>query len=325
MSGGFTALGDNCLTKNVDFDGKWANQVADDGDYKIKNLATGTDVLKIDKTTNVITFDPPIGVSGVSNPMSVDLDANGYAITNGTYGTLSYADQAPAVKDDGLYGETIITGAYNRQPVEGTQEDFNPVSTGFPTSLSCQMANNLYTQAYNGVFSRRTALLLTPGLAGNYLNLGVQSGFTDRVTYDPLNLRYDPNVPNAWTAIKFSENLGPMCPAPIGTQSKMIVSVHTHLEGVWASQNANNVMKVYVRHYRGLGVPLRDYQLSNIDVNGVDVVRSDSRYLMGFSPGLGEDIQNGDYMEVFLENDPGSPHDFNVSLFKCFIEVKPVP
>lgn len=329
MSGGFTALGENCLTKNVDFDGKWTTQVADDGDYKIKNLATGTDVLKIDKTTNVITFDPPIGVSGVSNPMNVDLDSFGFSINNtgnvvsNTFTTRVLTDEAPVNKDTALYGESIITGAYNRQPVNGTQENFNNSLTGFPTSLACMMSNNLYTQAYNGVFARRTGLTLTPGLSGNYFNIGNQSAFTDRCTYDPLNLRYDPAVPNAWTACKFSENLGPMCAGPVGTRSKMVVSVHSHIEGAWGSPAPNNRLKVFARLYDSVGAVKQDYQISNIENVGTAVVRSDSRYLMAFSPF--ESVDNGDYMEVFLENDAGSPDSFTLGLFKCFIEVRPCP
>ena len=325
MSGGFSALGDNCYTKNVCFDGKWHSQLADDGDYKIRNLETGTDVISIDKTTNVITFDPPLPAGGLTNPLTSDLDCAGFSLTDGAYGTFQFNDVAPLIKQRAMYDVAINTGAYNRQLVEGTQENFNNATTGFPTNQNCQMANQTYQQALNGVFSRRTGINLTPGLAGNYFLVGTQAGFQDSCTYDPLNMRYDPAVPNAWTAIKFSDNIGKMCPAPIGTQSKMIVSIHTHLEGIWAGASATNVLKVYVRHYRGLGVPLRDYQLSNIDVNGVDVVRSDSRYLMAFSPGLGEDVLNGDYMEVFLENDPGSPNDFNVGLFKCFIQINPCP
>ena len=329
MSGGFTALGDNSYTKNVCFDGKWTSQIADDGDYKIRNLATGTDVLKIDKTTNVITFDPPIGVSGVSNPMNVDLDAFGFSINNtgnvvsNTFTTRVLTDEAPVNKDTALYGESIITGSYNRQPVVGTQEDFNNALTGFPTSLPCMMSNNLYNKAYNGIFGRRTGLTLTPGLANNYFTAGNQAGFQDRLTYDPLNMRYDPAVPNSWTACKFSENLGPMCPGPIGTRSKMIVSIHSHLEGAWASQANANRLKVYARLYDNAGVVKQDYQVSNIEHVGANVVRSDSRYLMGFSPY--ESIDNGDYMEIWLENDIGSPNNFVVSLFKTFIEVRPSP
>ena len=308
-------------------------------DFAVTDLDNDIDRFVIDKTTgnldtnggdmtvntlNYTALNPPVGGGGgVQNPMTVDLDTANFLVGDSTYGKTLLTDTAPPTSEKAVYDESIITGAYNRQPVSGMQENFNPI-TGFPTSLRCQMENNLYSQAINGVFSRRTALNLPPGLAGNYLVIGNQLGFTDRVTYDPLNMRFDPTVPNAWTAVKFSENLGAICPGPIGTQSKMIVEIHTHMEGSWASLNPNNILKIYARHYRTAGV-LRDYQISLITGNAQDVVRSDSRYLMAFSPALGEDFQNDDYLEVFLENDPTSPNDFTVALFKCGIQVRPCP
>jgi len=310
-------------------------------DFKIKDAEAGVDRLIISKasgdldtnggnmtvnTLNYTALNPPVGGGGgVNNPMTSDLDAANFLISNSAYGKTLFTDQAPSTAADAVYDETIITGAYNRQPVVGTQEDFNNAATQFPTSLRCQMANNIYTTAKNGVFSRRTALPLAVGASGNYLSLGNQLSFKDRVTYDPLNMRYDPTVANSWTAVKFSDNLGAMCPSPAGTLCKMIITLHTHLEGAWAAQTNNNQLKVFARQYRGGGV-LRDYQISRINgYSGREVVRSDSRYLLAFSSGLGEDFQNDDYLEIWLENDAGGTDDFFVTLFKCFIEVSPCP
>jgi len=317
-------------------------------DFAITDTDVDVDRLVIDKTTgnldtnggdmtvntlNYTTLNPPVGGGGgVNNPMTVDLDCADFDTFNifrcqaRAFQKRPFVDSAPPTKDDSIYQEKIITGAYNRQPVVGTQEDFSPVPTGFPTGTPCQMADNLYSQAYNGVFARRTGLVLTPGLAGNYLNLGGQSAFQDRVTYDPLNLRYDPAVANAWTAVKFDTNLGTICPGPVGTQCNFITTISIHMEGDFLGANPNNILKIYARQYRGgIGAVLRDYQISHIQTGGTRVVRSDNKYLMSFSAGLNEDIQNGDYMEVFLENDAGSANDFNVGLFKVLIEVRPCP
>jgi len=273
-----------------------------------------------------------VDLSGfLTNPLTADLDAANYNIVN--VNTLNSNDISLTTLIDSYppsfpelnvkYLEQIITGNYNRQPVQGIQEDFNP-AVGFPTQLPCQMSNGLYTQAINGVFSRRTALTLTPGLAGNYLNIGQQVLFTDRLVYDPLNMRYDPVVPNAWTAVKISSNLGPSVPEPIGTQVKGLLKIYTHLEGAWTNQNNSNTLKIYARHYRGLGAVLRDYQIALISHNGIDVVADGTKYILGYA-GVGEDILNDDYFEVWLENNGGSPHDFTVSLFKVLVEWIPCP
>ena len=284
-----------------------------------------------------------IDLSGfITNPLTADIFGNNFSIIDlqflqagiveasnffvGTVLNLESLTDAYPLTFPNLnvkYLETIITGAYNRQPVEGTQENFDNIN-GFPTELPCQMSNGLYTQAINGVISRVTGITLAPNFSNNYLNIGQQTAFQDRCVYDPLNMRYDPTVPNAWTAIKISSNLGPSVPEPIGARVKGILIFHTHLEGTWSSKNTNNVLKVFIRHYRGLGVFLRDYQLSSISGNGIDVVRSDNRYLMGHA-NVGEDIENNDYFEVWLGNDPGSVNPFDVTLFKIVAEWKPCP
>ena len=54
------------------------------GNYIIRDETQTKDRIKIDKTTGVITFDPPLpaGAAGVENPMVVDLDGGTFDITN---------------------------------------------------------------------------------------------------------------------------------------------------------------------------------------------------------------------------------------------------
>tara|TARA_R110000787_G_scaffold5752_2_gene20653 strand:- start:5600 stop:6574 length:975 start_codon:yes stop_codon:yes gene_type:complete len=54
------------------------------GNYIIRDETQTTDRIKIDKTTGVITFTPPLpaGSAGVENPMVVDLDGGAFDITN---------------------------------------------------------------------------------------------------------------------------------------------------------------------------------------------------------------------------------------------------
>ena len=54
------------------------------GNYIIRDETQTTDRIKIDKTTGVITFTPPLpaGTAGVENPMVVDLDGGNFDIIN---------------------------------------------------------------------------------------------------------------------------------------------------------------------------------------------------------------------------------------------------
>lgn len=256
----------------------------------------------------------------LTNPLQSDLDGDqtNALINVNNYDNFVLVDALPS-NPDGIYKESLVTGAVNRQP---GQDDFDPVTTNFPTGRPLFWANKLPIEAIPGIIGRRTGATLPPGTIGNQIGFGTKLLFQDRVIYDPLNLRYNPTAPNSFSACRFHSGL-PGYTA--GGAYKAMVTIHVHLEGSFAGANNNNLFRVFCRQFDSAGVFIRDYNiLESTGRAATNVVVTGSRYLMSFAP-YSEDINDGDYLEIWAENAATSPNNFTFTLMKGVIEYRPVP
>jgi len=300
-------------------------------------------------TLKYTTLDPPPSGTGVENPMTADLDANGFNINNcpnvltnplqadldgnasnsiinvESYNGTTLVDVEPTPDTNTIYKEQVITGAGWKQSVPvGIQEDFSTIGVNFPTSQPLWWCNKLPLNAMQCVIGRRAGLNnLVPGYSVNQLNIGSQVSFKDRCLYDPLNLRYAPVPPHTtYTACRFGDNCVGF--QGIGSPINAIVYVHAHLEGSFQGSNQNNECRVFIRQYDNAGNPVQDYQLMlEGGKTSTGIVSSADRCIMGFTPY--ETINGGDYFEIFFENFASSVNNFDISLIKTIIEVRPCP
>ena len=225
------------------------------------------------------------------------------------------ADTIPQIlpEEDQMY-QTSINLGYLRQPIPNN-EQFDPI-LGFPANNpnlyhGAKMITSL--SSWNITAGRRTNVLMNPGIVIG-TTIGTTSAFQDRCFFDALQIR-GRKIGTTYTGVLIPPEL-----------DRCNCKLHIHIEGDWIATNGNNLITTYVDHYRG-GVFLRRYDIWNEERQNntpfTRVVSSASRFIVGQSTTLNEDIAAGDEFTWNVENSAGSTNDFNLILIQGHIEALP--
>ena len=328
-----TTLANNDVIKFNQLENLWVNGVAGGGggsqdlcsvltqgddacDNNIRNLNT----LYFDPLTSITTTTPLGGQMNLSTNGSPALQISNTPTGNTRH---AYTVEAPmfspqnVVPDtnvgngvDGIYIQSLRRGTINQQPF---QQDFNNVYN-FPQEIQRVVAQSVYVNSPNVIIAvGKVGFKILPGLT--YIpKFGDINGTQDEMFYDPCNMRA------AAVGLEFQQAL---VPDPFSSDL-------TIRGGHWISRFTlvgtfnnpiGNLLHIYVVQNRS-GVFLREFEISIIATDTLDVATSGVHRILGWSNLPDEDIDNiRDTFYFEIRN--FSPNDFKMKrgIFEFSYEV----